>query len=87
MCRHSVPEQIRNQTLTKGNPLTSLTPGIKADLTYLNRIVNRIYFPLCSTAVILTAALNKAKPGSHTLYTSVQEDYLIPEGLLNYHRL
>ena len=64
-----------------------LTPSIKANLTYLNPILNRIYFPLCSNTVILMVALNKAKSGSHMLYTSVQEDYLIPEGLLNYHKL
>jgi len=87
VCSHSVPAQIRNQTLTKRNPLTPLTPSIRADLTYFNPILNRIYFPLCSTAVILVVALNKVKPALHTLYTSVQEDYLIPEGLLNYHRL
>lgn len=63
-----------------------LTPSTKADLTYLNPVLNRIYFPLCFIVVILTVALNKAKPGSHTVYAFAQ-DYPIPEGLLNYYRL
>lgn len=56
-----------------------LTPRTKTDVTSLNPIVNSIYFLLWSTMVILSVALNEAKPGSHILYTSAQEDYLTPE--------